>query len=671
MEMDSSMKKTAPKKKMKNLLTARFVLVFGIFAIVIFIVVLFVSTSAMKSNVIHLVENKIYFIKSYCDEKNNLIKQITDKDLVKLARYHVGKMTKRLQYKEGNFYFSDRNGIIRIHYNENMVGKKIKSSAVIRELKKIAQDEKIHISNFSDDIVFYSYYKNWNLFIIYTEKKENIFRPVTKIRNILILVSFLVISSSIWLSRKFTVKFSAPIEELSNISTSLHQGKMSDNWPEGKYYEVDNLSENLRKLFDSLNKRNNELENINIELNTSIENERRVSEEMQIAQVELEELNSELEEALVKAEEANKLKSEFLAIISHELRTPLSGILGFSYLLLSDKTLDDNQRKKSDYINKSGKRLLNVVNDLLTISMIEAGKIVLNYDKFNLAEVIEDIRLLFEDGLTSKKLDFISDIGNIKDVYSDQSRIRQILLNLIGNALKFTEKGSIRVEVREDKAFYYFQVMDTGIGIKFEDTDKIFEMFKQVEDAFQRKYQGAGLGLAICKKLIEALGGTIRVKSSLNEYTVFYFQIPKVENKSTDIFAIKAPLELEKKPELNNANILFAEDDETSFKYLEELFKKQSKYKLRGFINAEELLQEFKINNNEYSIVLLDIQLPNMDGVTCFKEIRKINETIPVVALTAFASKNDREKFLNQGFSDYISKPFDTSNLMSVIERFV
>ncbi len=252
--------------------------------------------------------------------------------------------------------------------------------------------------------------------------------------------------------------------------------------------------------------------------------------EKKLAEQEREKIIRELERALLTAEEANKTKDNFLAMMSHEIRTPLSGMLGFSELLHRDKTLNEKHRKRAEFVYNSGKRLMQTLTDILDISVIQSGKIRIELGEFNVKETIDDIKILLQEKLKHQNVQLEINVNFNGNIYSDQAKIHQVLFNLIGNAVKFTENGKVFVAVNRADNEYTFQIKDTGIGIKQENLDKIFQMFNQEENIHKRNYQGSGLGLAICKKLIEMLGGTISVKSELNRGSEFTFTIPKEKN---------------------------------------------------------------------------------------------------------------------------------------------
>lgn len=384
------------------------------------------------------------------------------------------------------------------------------------------------------------------------------------------------------------------------------------------------------------------------------------------SELEREALIKDLEEALEKSDEAGRLKSEFLTIISHELRTPLHGILGYASLLIDDEYANEEIKESALYIYESGERLMRILDDLIEISMIEAGKLNITYKKVDINKIVEDIYILFKDQFSKKGINFVKSLNDIDFIISDEIRLRQILLNLIGNAIKFTKEGKIEVELCIKNDNYLFVVKDTGIGIGENEKSIIFDMFVQVENAASRKHEGIGLGLTICKKLIQMLDGDIWVKSKIGIGSEFHFIIPVVKNLNEEYIESKVEYKVTKK----SNNILFAEDDESSFKLIEKAINKLKDYNAVGFDNGKDLLEEFK-NNGNYDIIILDINMPLLDGISTLKEIRKINKVIPVIALTAYGEHGKVNKYLEMGFSDYLNKPVKLEIIRSTIKRYL
>ncbi len=409
------------------------------------------------------------------------------------------------------------------------------------------------------------------------------------------------------------------------------------------------------------------LENKNIEIQGAYKRMHHAYENLEAVQYELRKANEDLHFALEKAEEANKQKSEFLAIMSHELRTPLTGILGFSQLLSNDTTITPRQKEFSDRVNKLGNKLLYIINDLLELSIIESGKVKIEYTYFDINDLINDIYSIFEEQTKHKDVKFSIKTNNVLNIYSDPLRLRQILFNIIGNAFKFTNKGFIQVELKKNNDFYVFSVADTGIGIDEHDREYIFEMFRQAEIADTRKYSGSGLGLAICNKLVNMLGGRIWVKSKKDKGSTFFFTIPvlKEENGKKINYEeqIIAEINGEKK-----CRILFAEDNENNFLFIKEVLSEYENFLFRGFNDGIPLLEEFK-KNQDYDLILLDIQMLEMGGYETLKNIRKISKDIPVVAISAFATENDKNDYIKHGFDDFISKPIEIDSFINKINN--
>lgn len=387
------------------------------------------------------------------------------------------------------------------------------------------------------------------------------------------------------------------------------------------------------------------------EMEAAYEEMQSAFEESEQAQRELEKLNVDLNNALDKAQESERVKSDFLGVLSHELRTPLAGMMGFSQLLCQADDVKGIYKQYAEFINTSGKRLLDVLNDLLEMSSLESGRINLGLTDINVKEVIDDVYILLQTRFMGKGIAFNVELKDNEIVYSDKTRIRQILFNLIGNAVKFTNEGSVTVRVRKETDNYIFEIEDTGIGIDDKDREIVFEMFKQSEHHLRRKYQGTGLGLAICKKLVQVLGGNIWLRSEKGKGSIFYFSLPLKRVVHAPQAVPVDTTERKNKP----ISILFAEDDDVNFQLIERIISSND-YNYKGFYNGYDLVKHFA-NDNDFNLILLDIHMPVMNGIEAMREIRKLNTDIPVIAITAFAMPADRKKYLELGFSDYIAKP--------------
>jgi signal transduction histidine kinase len=378
---------------------------------------------------------------------------------------------------------------------------------------------------------------------------------------------------------------------------------------------------------------------------------------------------TELIKARIKAEESDNLKSIFLANMSHEIRTPMNSIMGFSNLL-GDRDLDESSRLQYlDIIKSSGNRLMQLINDILDLSKIEAKQLIINHSECSLSEILLNSTESFSKSDLLKKKPALELILNLSDddkkikFISDSNRVQQVLDNLLNNAIKYSEKGKIEtgcsIVTEDNKEFIKIYVKDSGIGIS-EDFDQIvFERFRQVEEG--RFHQGTGLGLSISKGMVELLGGKIWFVSKKNIGTTFYFTIPYVRSSQS---TPQNNNKMELYPKLDGKNIIIAEDDFFSFKYLQLL--------LRGYNanithaeNGSVLLKMIK--ENVPDLILLDINMPVMSGFEFLSEIKKEGIKTKIIAQTAYAMPHERERCLSAGCTGYISKPVKKLELFEVI----
>lgn len=386
---------------------------------------------------------------------------------------------------------------------------------------------------------------------------------------------------------------------------------------------------------------------------------------------------SELETAKNDSEKAALLKDQFVSNISHEIRTPLNSIIGFTNLLNATK-LNDEQGDFVITIKNASENLLRIVNDILDFSKIEAGMMQIHRHPFSLREQLKNIEKLFDQTNTNTDLSVEYIIGkSVPDVYiGDSVRLNQILLNLISNAIKFTEKGNVTVtidqaETIDDKITLRFKIKDTGIGIPSDKIDKIFDRFEQVNSDSTRKTEGTGLGLSIAKSLIELEGGMIDVTSTVGEGTEFTFTVvygvPQTkgmygQDAAADQVHTAAFLPLQ-------GNILLVEDNPLNQKLVSHLLKKWHV----DFDVADNGLQACNMLKDKiYSLILMDIQMPEMDGYAATNFIRtQMSIDTPIVALTAHSSDKERKDFIKLGMNGYIIKPFQERELYNVISKYL
>ncbi len=376
----------------------------------------------------------------------------------------------------------------------------------------------------------------------------------------------------------------------------------------------------------------------------------------------------ELIRAKEKAEESDRLKSAFLMNVSHEIRTPMNGILGFVNFL-DEPDLDEKDRKSFiDIVNKSGERLLNTINDIVEISKIEAGDINIVNEETNVSELMQFQFNFFKIQAKEKGIKFrIKEQieGTQSIIITDKQKLDGILMNLIRNAVKFTPNGKIEIGNYIENERLYFYVSDSGRGIPEDKVETIFDRFVQVELGNTRSYEGSGIGLSIVKAYITALDGDIKVKSEIDKGSTFLFSIPykPVMNNTKDKRIDKSDENLSLK-----YTLLIAEDDDVNYYFLETILSKE--YNLIHAVNGEEAVRLFT-ENPEISLVLMDIKMPGeYDGLVATQKIKEIKKQVPIIAQTAYAMEADKTAALEAGCSEYITKPFNVDNIISLIRKY-
>jgi PAS domain S-box-containing protein len=382
----------------------------------------------------------------------------------------------------------------------------------------------------------------------------------------------------------------------------------------------------------------------------------------------IQQINIELEAAKNKAEESDRLKTAFLANLSHEIRTPMNGILGFAELLKSENNTAASQKEYINIIEQSGQRMLRLIGDLVDISKIEAGLVEINNEATELHQLLQKLHNFFKPAAEHKsiQLQYIKNADKNLIINLDSIKLEQILTNLINNALKFTQAGSIQFGYEIIGGSLQFWVKDTGRGIPAELHEVIFERFRQADNTYLRGEEGSGLGLAICRAYVELMGGRIWVESEPAKGSEFRFDLPFSEVRPKKDMKDHAK---DASHNLKDVSLMIAEDDETSFSFLYELLK-SSKAKIIRASNGKEALQMLE-ENPGIQLILMDLKMPVMDGIEATCEIRKHNLLIPIIAQTAYASDPDKQRAIAAGCNDFITKPINRDLLFVKLGQYI
>lgn len=382
----------------------------------------------------------------------------------------------------------------------------------------------------------------------------------------------------------------------------------------------------------------------------------------------------ELQNAKEKAEESNRLKTLFLANMSHEIRTPLNGILGFSSIVCSMEYDKEKLEHFGRLIENSGRRLITVIDDIIDISMIQSNQLKINYQTFNINELLEEINAFYTSNNLEilEKLDFQVSFckqDGTELICSDKNRIYQVMRNLLENSFKFTQNGSIKFGcLKATKNELTLFVKDSGIGIDKSKSDIIFESFRQADEGSVRKYEGSGLGLAIVAGVVEKLGGKITLDSQLGQGTTFYISLPRNEGKIENVEQRNTKAPIENTKQAMAKNIVSIEDDQTSAEYLKSVAKLLG-YQITNFDSPIAGIEYLK--NNRPDLVLMDVQLPDMSGYEATKTIKKMHPGLPVIIQTAYAMKGDKKRALEAGCDDYMTKPLSLNIFKTMLAKYL
>jgi signal transduction histidine kinase/ActR/RegA family two-component response regulator len=401
-----------------------------------------------------------------------------------------------------------------------------------------------------------------------------------------------------------------------------------------------------------------------------------------VVQMHLAEAKAQAEVQAQRAEAASKAKTEFLAMMSHEIRTPMNGVLGFVNLLLETR-LDREQREFAGTIQRSADALLTIINDVLDYSKIEAGRLTVEQVDVDLRSICRDVHALLQPAAAARgltlTLDYPLELPNA--VKGDPVRVRQVLLNLASNAVKFTERGSVRIEVSQRASLLRVGVTDTGIGITAEQLDKLFQRFTQADSSITRRYGGTGLGLAISKSLVELMQGEIGASSEINKGSTFWFALPVGAGTGTGLPATGPTpampeargLPLIVAPAISRGRMLVVEDNPVNQKVAMHMLMKMG-FQVDLAVNGREAIT--RLSNTRYRLVLMDCQMPEMDGFEATRILRDrtssvLDHEVPVVAMTANAFTEDRQRCFAAGMNDFLAKPVDRPTLAAMVDKWV
>ncbi|MCD4683303.1 MAG: response regulator, partial [Bacteroidales bacterium] len=426
---------------------------------------------------------------------------------------------------------------------------------------------------------------------------------------------------------------------------------------------------------DQIIKQNEEIKTAEMQL---IHQKDHLEETVKKRTKELEETNIQLIKAKEKAEESDRLKTAFLSNMSHEIRTPMNAIIGFADLLRQPKIQKETHDNYIDIITGKGNLLMNIINDIIDISKVEADKIEIIKGACKINEMLDELFLTFHKTKTLAGKSEV-DLRIVKPekekevvVFTDPFRLKQIISNLIDNALKFTHKGYVEIGYsilkEKNKKNLKFYVKDTGIGISADKLDIIFKRFRQIEDSHTREFGGTGLGLSISKKLVELLEGDIKVESEIDKGSTFSFEIPYIEVEITEI---PSEIKTTQKKSYNwkSKVILIAEDNLSSL-YLLKNYLGKTKCKIIHTKSGKEAVEICTTNKN-IDLVLMDIQLPEMNGYDATRLIKEIRKDLPIIAQTAYAMAEDAVKSYSAGCDDYLAKPVSKDKLLSVMSNYL
>jgi len=530
---------------------------------------------------------------------------------------------------------------------------KILQKASLEDLKTLKENPLKFTTYLDESEYIGSSHSHMEKTLVVIQKRTEVLKEFNKILYGIIISSSLVAIIVMFFGFRFSNSLTSPIEELNSAMNKFSKGESNIRTQIHRDDEIGELSTSFNAMIDEVMHFRTDLENL------------------------VKERTEELEEAKDAAEAANQAKTAFLANMSHEIRTPMNAILGFSQIMQEMET-DEEKKQFLSSIMTSGKTLLSIINDILDVSKLESGKFHIVLTKASLNAIFADTCTILKNEANKKKLtlDYTIPEDFPKLIIADENRIRQIMINLVGNAIKFTDKGFVKIvskwEYGDDLKKYIsvsIQVQDSGIGIAADEQEDVFKEFIQSKNQGDKLYQGTGLGLSICKKLVTLMGGTMRVESSLHQGSTFEINFPKMEVSSFDLpFKENTDLSLDFLNFQQN-KVLLVDDNESNLIFLEKILKDRNVEVILSK-NGEDAIK--KLQNIEPKIILMDLQMPKINGFQAAETIKSQTSTkdIPIIAISATLVDENTDSFKNL-FEAFIPKPVNITHLYDELTNYL